>query len=480
MRFASATFACAALLAFASFGACTLAISTDGIVGGGGGGDPDAPLDDGDVAIAETTFDVFGETVIDSTIDSTVDSSSETAADSGDESFGDSRVDSIVDSGATDTAPDTLIDVGLDATIGTGVPIARTGSSSSGTVSVLVAGRFQIDFTKDAAWQAVRWFDLGTAPGVDLANKSSPTDSPTLVEPIILQDTASNYFDTSVAITPAITVLEENPARVVLSTTYKFHQTTPPDSGLPCKDTTMRADYTLYASGRVAVNSSLHNDDVARCTVDNFDYCNTQVEPSLPWTGEVLVTKRAFAWQRGTGASPTPNLLVVCNGEVGFLASDVATNRYMQLGYQEINAGGTMVEPTELQVWPGGQSIATLTARADDVLNPALSVVSGGAAVGTGFDRQQEAYILNATSTSLSFYPNADRTRFSPVFVISNWTSASYVISLGGVPVASSGKPVGARAVASYDAAKKQLLIVSLDTLDTTTTGAARTFTVTP
>jgi hypothetical protein len=220
----------------------------------------------------------------------------------------------------------------------------------------------------------------------------------------------------------------------------------------------------------------VQNLSTASRTLSAIEYAFLNVEDSLSWTITALSSSHAIGFQRGNGTTPLPNLLAINSSADTSIDTDGTGNRYWVTNSQNLAVNAVFSRQWELQLTPGGQATASLTTRANDVRAPALTVVSGGAAVGTGYDATQSGYTLQASGASVSFYPSAAQQRHTPIFVVTNWSSASWQVSLNGIVLASSTQPQGSQAIASYDAANQRLIIQYLGTIPTTATTAQRTF----
>ncbi len=117
-----------------------------------------------------------------------------------------------------------------------------------------MAGKFQIDFTAATAWQPVRWYDLATSSSQDLANKGASLLAYNILHEPVEVLYSNIWYNIANAQSPTVTILEENAARVVLRTQYHLQ---PAGS-----DFLVQTDYTVYASGRVAVATSVLNQAV--------------------------------------------------------------------------------------------------------------------------------------------------------------------------------------------------------------------------
>ena len=265
-------------------------------------------------------------------------------------------------------------------------------------------------------------------------------------------------------------ILEETPARVVLRTQYHLR---PTDS-----DFLVQADYTVYASGRVAVNMSLQNLSSAARTLGTVEYATTNVEDALSWSINTLNSGNAISFAQTDGATPAPNLLVINASPDTTIATDATGNRYWTVSNQALNVNASFSRQWELQPVPGGQTVSSLTARANDVGAPGVVAAGGAVLVGSGYDFGAGAYTLQESATSLSFYPTSAQQRHAPVFVIAGWRNASWQVSLNGTLLASSVQPQGSTAIVSYDSAGQRLVIQYLDIIPTTSTTAQRTFSV--
>ena len=153
--------------------------------------------------------------------------------------------------------------------------VARTGSIGSGSISVSVAGQFRLDFTAANGWQPTSWYDLATSSSQDLANKNGGGAGYNLLQlpnEILFNGTWYSLADVQNA---TATILEETPARLTLRTQYHIRP-----SG---SDFLVQTDYTIYASGRVAVNMAIQNQSGASRTLSTVEYAFLNVENGLAW-----------------------------------------------------------------------------------------------------------------------------------------------------------------------------------------------------
>jgi hypothetical protein len=354
---------------------------------------------------------------------------------------------------------------------GTAPGVVRTGSVGGGTISVSVAGKFQLDFTAASGWQPTRWFDLATSSSQDLANKGGGgLGYNVLNEPAEFLYNGTWYWLND-AQDASATILEETPARLILRTQYHLR----PSSS----DFLVQTDYTVYASGRVAASLTVQNLSGASRTLTTVECPMLNVEDALAWTISALSNNHALAFQRSSGATPLPNLLAINYSSDTAIDSDGTTNRYWYVGNQVLAANASFTRRWELQLVPGGQTTNSLTTRVNDALATGLTVVSGGSPVGSGYDVSSAAYVLQASANSLSFYPTAAQQRHTPAFIVSNWSSSTWQVTLNGVVLASNAQPQGSQAIVNYDAGAQRLVVQYLGIIPTTATTSERTFTVT-
>jgi hypothetical protein len=349
--------------------------------------------------------------------------------------------------------------------------VARSGTIAGGSISVSVAGQFQLDFTAASGWQPTRWFDLATSSSQDLANKngSGPGYNVLNLPTEFLE--GGSWYSLANAQSVTASILEETPARLVLRTSYHIRP-----SG---SDFLVQTDYTIYASGRVAASLTIQNQSGASRTLSTVEYAFLNVENSLAWNVSPLSSNHAIGFLRADGGTPLPNLLAINYAADTAIDSDGTGNQYWSIDNQALTPNASFTRQWELQLVPGGQSTTTLATRTNDARAPGLTIVSGATAVGGGYDTTAAAYTLQATASNLSFFPTSAQQRHTPAFVISNWNSSTWQVTLNGTVLANSTQPQGSQAIASYDSTAKRLVIQYLGTIPTTATNTQRTFSVT-
>ena len=348
--------------------------------------------------------------------------------------------------------------------------VTRSGTIAGGTLSIGVAGQYQLDFTAANAWQPTRWFDLASSASQDLANKSGGGAGYNLLQ--VPTEFLYNGIWYSIANAQSVTasILEETPARVILRTQYHIQP-----SG---SDFLVQTDYTIYASGRVATSLTIQNLSSSSQTLNTVEYAFLNVEDTLGWDITNLSSSHAIGFSRNTGATPFPSLLAINYAADTTIDTDGGGNRYWAINSQVLASNASFTRQWELQLTPGGQTTTTQTTRANDARAPGLTIVGGGAVSGDGYDETAAAYTIQASGSSLSFYPTSAQQRHNPIFVISNWNSATWQVNLNGSLLTSSIQPQGAQAIASYDSTANRLVIQYLGTIATTATTAQRTFAV--
>ena len=208
--------------------------------------------------------------------------------------------------------------------------VVINGSIAGGNLSVNVSGKFQLDFTAANGWQPTSWYDLATSTSQDLANKSSGgLGHNVLVSPFeVLYNTG--WYSLDNAQNATVSILEQSPARAILQTQY--HLAT--EGG----DFLVQAVYTIYASGRIAVNMAIQNATGASQTLTTIEYPSVNVESTLGWSTSNLSSNHAFAFQRLDGAIPLPNLLVINQAGDTNLSSDGTGNQYWTVANQTLSS----------------------------------------------------------------------------------------------------------------------------------------------
>jgi hypothetical protein len=303
---------------------------------------------------------------------------------------------------------------------------------------------------------------------LDLAAKMPSNDITNLLIMPFTLDTGGYWWEADDASVVSVTLIDQTPARAVLDTVIAY----------PAANVQAHGVYTVYASGRVALLADLLNVGGVTIPFEDAECSYTSVSETLTWAVSNLANNYAAGFFRTDGATPYPNLLAINSSLFGAVGSDAPGNRYWSQGAFNLTAGGHYARTTELQLGPGNQDTVSLTDRANDVLGPGLQVVSGGTALGNGYDQGQGAYVLQAAGTSVQFRPTGAQTRFTPSFVVSGWSAATWSVSLGGEVLVSSAAPIGPHAIAFFDQPGSTLVLVYLRDIPMAAPDAERLFTL--
>ena len=304
------------------------------------------------------------------------------------------------------------------------------GTIAEGNLSVVVPGKFRLDFSAAAGWQPVSWYDLAADPAQDLANKGATRAARNVLNPPMELLYNSVWYSLDDAQNASIGILENNSARIVL---YSQYQLQPAGANLLVQTT-----YSIYASGRVAVHMQVTNTAAGSVLLSQVEYPFVNVEDTLSWSVADLDANHTLAFQRSGVVGPASNLVVTNRSNDTTIDSDSAGDRYWTVPNIALASGQAFVRQWELLLAPGGLSTADMTARSTDVRSAELVIAQGATVVGNGFNLADGAHTMQATGDPVSFYPTATTNRHAPVFVLDDWQSATWSVSLNGAVIASS------------------------------------------
>jgi hypothetical protein len=340
-----------------------------------------------------------------------------------------------------------------------------TGSEASGVFALFVDGLFRLEFAESDHWQIAEWNDLATDTLVNLAS-----DAP--ITRVLYDPFYTSYGGTWYAVNDAsggtVSVVDQAPARAIIDTTIDY---APAGEGFE-----VHAVYTVYATGRIGISSTLTNTANVDRTLTGLEFNYTTLSNSVPWQRTTLASGHAASFARTDGNQPFPNLLVVSHGPEAPVEHDSSVNAYWAHGGATMTPGQSIIRLGELTVAPGGLAAGELTTRADDALGPGLEVVPGGSAVGDGYDESVAAYVVDASSSDVDVRLSADRIRHRPAFEIRNYGASTWSIRLDGTLLASSNQPSGPSAHTFHDTSADTLVLIYLDDIPTSASETARTF----
>ncbi|MBW2465222.1 MAG: hypothetical protein JRH11_26470 [Deltaproteobacteria bacterium] len=339
-----------------------------------------------------------------------------------------------------------------------------TGSQASGVFAVFVDGLFRLDFAETDHWQIAEWNDLATDALVNLASDASITR--VLFDPFYTAY-GGNWYAVNDASGGTVTVVDQSPARAIIDTTIDY---APAGEGFE-----VHAVYTVYATGRIGISSTLTNTASVDRVLTGLEANYTTLSNTVPWQRTDLASGHATGFARTDGNQPFPNLLIVHHGPET-VEHDSAVNAYWPPGGATMTPGQTIIRFGELTVAPGGLADGELATRADDALGPGLEVVQGGSAVGDGYDESIAAYVVDASGGDLDVRLTADRIRHRPAFEIRNYSASTWSIRLDGTLLAASDQPSGPSAHTFHETNAGTLVLVYLNDIPTAAGDAARTF----
>ena len=355
-------------------------------------------------------------------------------------------------------------------------PLVLESGTASGTLSLRVDKSFRLQSTNSTSWQWTKWYDLGSGSANNLASTPPMIDGiniDRLLEPQYFYD-GNTWNDTEGAPVKSVAIVDETPARVMVDAVVS----------IPPAGTELHSAYTVYASGRVA--SFITTTNVGSTTLNfsmsesNYVSVNGHLtNGSLTWTKTSYMSVSG-GFLRQDGPSPRSSLLMInTQKQTDLNADSMNLNWYWGEGPSVMLAPGqSYVSSGELQLGPGDQTQITHGSRTDDVLNPGLTVQSGGMPTGTGWDVGRSAYTITANSgaTSVVFGPTTDHTRYWPAFVVTGFSAPKWHVTLGGQEIVSSTALDGVGALAS--SANNEIVIVLGSTIQEGALDAARLLTL--
>ena len=316
-----------------------------------------------------------------------------------------------------------------------------------------------------------RYYRLPEGDGDDLApgggavggGAGSPLGA--LYEPFVAEFGASTVAQEYGTGAP-IQIVDQLPARILVVTSagYDWGGTNGPPNGLYTFGTT----YAFYPSGRVGLLASVtSNASGTPMTTSAHMHEVSLAQPASDWILQPLVNGRGVELAHGTDAVS----FLVLNGDVENLpASDDAANAYWTTD-MPFGGSGTQLRRGELQLCG---SHLDAEARGEDVLSPATGIVTGSPT--PSFHAEDGAYHFQATGVDISFVLGGGVPRHSPAFVVANWPSPVWSLTLGGKLVGSSACNDAAKAVGFYDGTALQLVVVYLDVISASAPDPERTF----
>jgi hypothetical protein len=347
-------------------------------------------------------------------------------------------------------------------------PLVMAGDVGTGQVELSVEGFFTLVTESGSNWQPARWYDLATDPAADLSGKMPGNPFSNLfISPYSLE-VNTNWYEGDDGTVLDVTVTDQTPARVVIDTLL----------GFPAPNVEVHAVYHVYASGRVSVTADVVNAGATPLPVDDAEVNTVSLAEPLNWAATTFASSQAAGFFRTDGLTPYPNLLVVNTSLAGVYGQDYADNCFWTQGPFNLPGGGQLPRTGEVQLGPGGQDAAALASRVNDLVVPGLQVPSGGSPVASGYDLDQGAYVLQASATTVQFRPTNAAARHSPAFVVTNWSSPTWTVSLNGEALVSNAAPIGHHAIAFFDQAGSTLVLVYLRDIPMAAPDAERLFTL--
>jgi len=281
-----------------------------------------------------------------------------------------------------------------------------------------------------------------------------------------------------------MTITSAHRARAVLTTSFDV-QPGVSDAGVaPRLRVTSR--YAIFASGRVAVTSTVRNDDAQSVPVGYFEFAHVKVAALGGWDsadgadGGITDPTQPYFFLRRVDARA--NLLQIRLGSLtDHDERNSATDRYFAVNPKpsSVAQGTNVTRDWELRVWPDGLSGPDLVARANDVRSAGVESFTG--ATNVAYDSTEGAYVATG-ATGLVTVRLTSGDRFDPSFVIRGWPGTKFRVLRNGALLASDGVPATTRATAAFDAANanKELVVSTYETLAASSSAAERTFTFEP
>ena len=211
----------------------------------------------------------------------------------------------------------------------TGLTIS--GSVSSGSIAVQVAGRFKVVFDSAHRWQAGGWYDLARDPNTNLARSSASSLGYNVIQsPIELY--YGQWYTISTANNATMTIRSQSSSQVVLGTSWTW---TVYDGTV----FTVATDHTLTSSGSWQVSTRVSHAASSARTPGYIEYAFTNVRPDYGWQETVDSSARRFGFTRTSGSGAGSSIFVQGTTSAS-TDSDGYGNRYWYQSNVRIEPGG--------------------------------------------------------------------------------------------------------------------------------------------
>ncbi|NUP06889.1 MAG: hypothetical protein HOW73_12625 [Polyangiaceae bacterium] len=342
------------------------------------------------------------------------------------------------------------------------------GSIESSAITLTVAEFFSLEADLSNQWQFGGYYDLASDPAVDLTGIPNESYTTVLVD-LPVENSDFDWAGVEDASVLDTWIIDETPARFGLGVDLQY----------PAPGPSVTTVYWVYANGRVGMHMRFENNTAVTMQIEDAEYHYVTVNPHLAWTATDTDADHSTAFARVDGPAPVTTLQVVNLSSDTTLYGDTENdNRYWQFGDTTLMPGAGVDRYGALLLGPGAVDATTLDQRSKDLRVPGLEISEGATPVDSGFDEGMAAYVLSATASTVVFGVNADRPRFSPIFVIKNWHEPSWTIRLDGEEVVASDLLVGYGGLAHHDDTTGDLVFVYGGDIAQGTPASARTFTL--
>jgi hypothetical protein len=186
--------------------------------------------------------------------------------------------------------------------------------------------------------------------------------------------------------------------------------------------------YTVYASGRMVVATSLYPKDTTTLPASlqtSHVYVATDFTGTEPVASHVAWALMGTCEVLGLGAAVSPTSLLMLGTNDGVVSEQHPQAPIMRSFYFD-------VADTKLNPY----------ARAEAAQNPTIAVYGGGSTLGDGIDVPRGNFDIEAGKDKLTMRTAGG----SPAFRIDGWGNRPFKISVAGAPVASTAHPATVRA----------------------------------
>jgi len=356
-------------------------------------------------------------------------------------------------------------------------PLVHAGANE--LQSLHVDNLFLVEITEDEEFLIETYFDLKSEPNTDLLADNAPlTDVMQVKVPSELEYWGAGEIE-NVTITPV--------DRLPVSFGYRLRGEYPDPSLVAI------LDYTVFASGKIAVHQAIENQSADVVEIEDSEYNFTRVSDVFDpgWSFPSLAPDHFWWWKRAIGEQPRPTLLSVNRSDEIPSKLNDDHNCYWQSGGVSLASGSTLTRFGTIHLSLHDVGDEELAAIADDDRSARVETVVGGMVPDDddddGFDEVSGYFTAISAGGPLTVLltPGTAR-RVAPAFEIQSWQTSDFRIRLGDQVLITSdmsdpaGGPglVGYGMLARHVAADQRLYFIYLGNIEDTLSPADRTFTI--